>query len=109
MQEHLDGVRVAYWTAKHKPVKIKLEEDLGVVTVEHAKKRENQVTRDLMKQYGLNNVRGGDLTSTEDYVQRFGYIRFKQDWYDGMWGLAAAILLFGFIIYFIFREGLIQL
>lgn len=63
MQEHVNGVRVAYWTAKHKPVEIILEEDLGRVSKAHAEKYENKVTRDLMKQHGINNVRGGDLTS----------------------------------------------
>lgn len=80
MQEHLNGVRVAYWTAKHKPLEIVLEEDLGRVSKAHAEKYENKVTRDLMKQYGINNVRGGDLTSVQPYVVRFGHILDKERW-----------------------------
>ena len=33
-----------------------------------------------MKERGLNNVRGGDLRDTEDYIIRFGYIRDKFSW-----------------------------
>lgn len=80
MQEHLNGVRVAYWTAKHKPIEIILEEDLGHVSKAHAEKYENKVVRDLMKQHGINKVRGGDLTSVESYVVRFGYILDKERW-----------------------------
>ncbi len=35
-----------------------------------AKKRENKMTRELMKQRGIDNVRGGNLTSTEDYIRQ---------------------------------------
>lgn len=80
MKEHLNGVRVAYWTAKHKPVEIIHTEDLGIVEISKAQKRENRMVRALMKQRGLNNVRGGDLTSTEEYTQRFGYIWDKGGW-----------------------------
>lgn len=81
MQEHLDGVRVAYWTAKHKPVEVIFSEDLGVIEKSKAEKRENKMVRAVMKQRGLNNVRGGDLTSVEDYVKRFGYVWDKNLWY----------------------------
>jgi predicted GIY-YIG superfamily endonuclease len=80
MQEHLDGIRVAYWTAKHKPVEIIHTEDLGIIDKLIAEKRENRMVRALMKQRGLNNVRGGDLTSVEPYIKRFGYICDKERW-----------------------------
>lgn len=80
MQEHLAGKRVAYWTAKHKPVEIIHREDLGRIDKSKAEKRENKITRALMKQRGINNVRGGDLTSTDDYIKRFGYIWDKDGW-----------------------------
>ena len=80
MQEHLDGVRVAYWTAKHKPIEIIHTEDLGTIEKSKAEKRENKMVRALMKQRGLNNVRGGDLTSVDEYVKRFGYIWDKDGW-----------------------------
>lgn len=47
------------------------------------------MVRALMKQRGLNNVRGGDLTSVEEYTRRFGYIWNKDEWY----ALTVVILL----------------
>ncbi len=81
MQEHLNGVRVAYWTAKHKPIEIIHREDLGLIEKSKAEKRESRMVRALMKQRGLNNVRGGDLTSVEAYTKRFGYIWDNEGWY----------------------------
>ena len=81
LQEHLEGTRAAYWTAKHKPIEIVYREDLGNITKAKAERRENKYTRALMKQRGINNVRGGDLTSTDEYTQRFGYIWDKDGWY----------------------------
>lgn len=80
MQEHLDGIRAAYWTAKHKPIEIIHTEDLGVIDKSKAEKRENRMVRALMKQRGINNVRGGDLTDVEPYIERFGYICDKGSW-----------------------------
>ena len=73
MREHQNGIRVAYWTAKHKPIEIIYTEDLGQIEKSKAEKRENKMTRALMKQRGMNNVRGGDLTGTEEYIRRFGW------------------------------------
>lgn len=79
-QEHKLGKRAAYWTMKHKPVEIELVEDLGIVTKIHAEAYENKITRTLMKERGLNNVRGGDLRDSEDYSARFGWVWLKSDW-----------------------------
>ena len=98
MREHLNGVRVAYWTAKHKPLEIFLEEDLGFVSRSHAEKYENKVTRDLMQQWGMNNVRGGDLTSVEKYIKRFGYIWNKDSWQDMMYGAVLIIIIIYFVV-----------
>jgi predicted GIY-YIG superfamily endonuclease len=80
MQEHLSGIRTAYWTAKHKPIEIIYTEDLGVIAKSKAEKRENRMVRALMDQRGINNVRGGDLTDVEPYIKRFGYICDKERW-----------------------------
>ena len=80
MQEHLNGVRVAYWTAKHKPLEIIHTEDLGLIEKSKAEKRENKMVRALMRQRGLNNVRGGDLTSVDEYIKRLGYIWDRDGW-----------------------------
>lgn len=95
MKEHLNGVRVAYWTAKHRPMEIIHSEDLGVIEKSKAEKRENKMVRALMKQRGLNNVRGGDLTSVEDYVKRFGYVWSSDGWYT----LTVVVLLMLVIAY----------
>ena len=78
--EHSQHKRAAYWTMKHKPVKVELFEDLGIVSKTHAEEYENKITRKLMKERGLNNVRGGDLRDTEEYTQHFGWIYLKSDW-----------------------------
>lgn len=96
MREHLDGIRVAYWTAKHRPLEIIHTEDLGNITRRQAEKRENKMVRACMKERGLNNVRGGNLTSTEDYIMRFGYIINKDDWT----GLTMVVCLMVIMIYF---------
>ncbi|MEO5949867.1 MAG: GIY-YIG nuclease family protein [Candidatus Saccharimonadales bacterium] len=82
MQEHRNGVRSAYWTAKHKPLEIIHQEDLGLIEKSHAEQRENKMVRALMKQRGLNNVRGGDLRSVKDYILRFGYVWDEYEWYS---------------------------
>lgn len=78
--EHKLGVRAAYWTKAHKPIAIEKYEDLGIVSKEHAETYENKITRLLMKERGLNNVRGGDLTGINDYIQRFGWIYDRDGW-----------------------------
>lgn len=74
LEEHTLGKRAAYWTMKYKPIEIELYEDLGVVSKQHAEQYENKVTRSLMRERGLNNVRGGDLRSVDNYIHRFGYV-----------------------------------
>jgi len=101
MQEHLDGVRVAYWTAKHKPIEIIHTEDLGIIEKSKAEKRENKMVRALMKQRGLNNVRGGDLTSVEKYVKRFGYV-----WNEDLWYPMTVVVLLTLIIIYLFIDKL---
>jgi predicted GIY-YIG superfamily endonuclease len=100
MKEHIDGVRVAYWTAKHKPLEVIYQEDLGIIDKSRAEKRENKMVRALMKQRGLNNVRGGDLTSVDEYVKRFGYVWSKDLWYP----LTVVAFLLLVIIYLMFDK-----
>lgn len=98
MQEHLNGVRVAYWTAKHKPLEIIHAEDLGLIEKEMAERRENKMVRALMKQRGINNVRGGDLTSVDEYIQRFGYIWDKDGWKLIVYIVALLLVLAYFMV-----------
>ena len=78
--EHQHKVRAAYWTMKYEPKEIILTKELGLITKEEAEKQENQAVREYLKKYGVNNVRGGDLTQTDDLVIRFGYIWDKLGW-----------------------------
>lgn len=80
MQEHVDGVRAAYWTQRYKPLELTASEDLGVISKDDAEKRENKLVRNLMREYGYNNVRGGDLTSVEDYSVVFGTVMDRFGW-----------------------------
>lgn len=57
-QEHSDG-RGSSWTTRYKPIKI-LEAKL--ITSQHD---ENNLTKDYMKKYGIQNVRGGSYTQLE--------------------------------------------
>jgi predicted GIY-YIG superfamily endonuclease len=104
MQEHSSGVRAAYWTAIHKPIEIAHREDLGATTKAQAEKRENKMTRALMKQRGINNVRGGDLTDVEDYILRFGWYRSKDMWDT----ITIIILLMLYIVYLLIDKYLLS-
>ena len=66
MKEHASG-RSAYWTHDHKPVSIYHQEELGVMTYPQAQELEQAAVQRYMKELGLNNVRGGELTDREDY------------------------------------------
>ena len=79
LQEHLHG-RKSYWTEKYPPLEVFDTKDLGITTKERAETYENKVTRKYMRKYGINNVRGGDLTAIEEYAAPFGWIFYKRDW-----------------------------
>lgn len=57
-EEHKSGTGSA-WTSKYKPIKMIELRDLK----DHHD--ENNVTKDLMKKYGINNVRGGSYTQVK--------------------------------------------
>ena len=80
LQEHLKGIRAAYWTMQYKPISIIARKDLGVTSEARATQYENKVTRQYMKKCGTNNVRGGDLTDVEDYAIHFNRFLLKDGW-----------------------------
>ncbi len=84
---HLGGQKT-WWTSDYKPLGIFDRKDLGNLNIEEAKLIENHVTRLYIKKYGINNVRGGDLTQTNDMVVRFGYI------FDDLTWQAISIIIF---------------
>ncbi len=99
MQEHLKGVRAAYWTIKYKPLKVLDRKDLGIMALREAEKYENKIIRLYMKKYGHNNARGGDLTDPEDYMVRFHRVYLKDDW-----GVITLVVLLSLVIlYFILK------
>ncbi len=96
--EHQHKVRPAYWTMKYEPIEVIYAKDLGNTTKLEAEKHENKMIRACIKKYGINNVRGGDLKDTREYVRRFGYIFVKENWDDVVYILYMLVLLGIFII-----------
>lgn len=78
-KQHMNGFG-ANWTRNYKPIKIHYTQDLGYCSIENAQLFEGRVTRKYMEKYGDNNVRGGDLTDTDEYLRRFGYYITKENW-----------------------------
>ena len=88
-REHKNGFLAARWTKKYAPIKIIDTKDLGMMTLAEAESFENKVVRAYMQEKGYNNARGGDATSEDDYVKRFGWLIELRE-YDA---LALMILL----------------
>ena len=105
-KQHLNGFLGAEWTKAYKPIKIIQEVDLGVTTYEKAEVYENKVTRKYIKEYGFNNVRGGDIRYRGNYVKRFGYLYTDKDWEDIIYNLIALGLAIYVLIDLIFNKKL---
>ena len=58
-QQHKSGYNGSHWTKVYKPIKI--ERSQQIVSVHD----ENNITKDYMKKYGIDNVRGGSYTQVE--------------------------------------------
>lgn len=71
--QHLRGIWAAEWTKIHKPLSIHAAEDLGELTKIEAEDLEHQKTRELMKIYGWQNVRGGRFRSIA-YKKHYGIL-----------------------------------
>lgn len=95
--QHKNGFAGAAWAHKHKPIAIHDTKDLGVVPAATAEQFENKVVRLYIKKYGIDNVRGGDLRTTEKLVPRFGRYWVKDYWQAGLalLFLSAIILILG--------------
>ena len=91
--QHRSGFGGANWTRKYKPIKIYYTKDLGYCSIKRAERYESRVTRMYMRKYGWNNVRGGDLADTEDYILRFGYFYTKNGWFLVKFAIAFIFLL----------------
>lgn len=95
MQQHINGFAGARWTKKYKPVELFYKKDLGATTPEEAKSYENKVTRKYMNEYGFNNVRGGDLSFSGNFVKRFGWYIDENSWET----ITGIVLLLAIIAY----------
>lgn len=96
--QHRSGFGGAAWTKLHKPIEIFDQKLLGRMTYKEAEKSENKVVRLYIKKYGLNNVRGGDLRSTEEYVERFGWYLPKDSWELIFYIVALTLVIIGLTI-----------
>ena len=99
--EHKNGYMAAQWTRKYKPLKIIDIKDLGYTEKSVSEAYENKVVRKYMKQFGHNNVRGGDLSYSEDYTKRFGYYISTKDWEP----ITVVILLLLAIAYLLIKQS----
>ncbi|MGB4420641.1 MAG: GIY-YIG nuclease family protein [Candidatus Saccharimonadales bacterium] len=80
MQQHLSGFLGAKWTKKYKPIRILSTEDLGYISFADAEKHENKIVRQYIKKYGIDNVRGGDISYSGEMLERFGLYWQKDSW-----------------------------
>jgi hypothetical protein len=81
-KQHQNNFLGAKWTKIYPPIEIFDTRDLGYMTHKEAEKYENKVVRLYIKKYGYNNVRGGDISSSGEFVLRFGYYFDKEGWKD---------------------------
>lgn len=78
--QHDSGFMAARWTKEHHPLQIIETRLLGFVAKEEAEETEQKRTREMMREHGLNNVRGGDLTDNDSYIVRLGRVFILDDW-----------------------------
>lgn len=91
-QEHLHG-RKSYWTEAYPPLEILQTVSLGELDFESAKQYENRVVRKVIKEKGINNVRGGDILYKDPLVIRLGYIWDKLGWESALFIIAQALFI----------------
>lgn len=79
--EHRYGIGGAAWTRLHKPIEIYESRALGPITKDEAESEENLKVREYIQEYGLDNVRGGDLSQTQKY-SAFAHRIFSHDQWE---------------------------
>lgn len=102
MLEHKNGFMGAKWPKKYKPIKLLYKKDLGVISFKRAQEFENKAVRRYVKKYGLENVRGGDISYSGRYFKRFGHYII-----DTEWSAIRAILVLTLVILILLIDKLI--
>ncbi len=92
--EHKKNIRAAAWTRRYKPLKIYATENLGKIAEVDAKEKEDMITLKFMKEFGINNVRGGHFNDQDDYVIKRNGRFFSKD----VWQAAYPLYLFSVIL-----------
>lgn len=105
--EHKNGFYAAEWTKIYKPLAIEQSKDLGFTTYEDAENYENKVTRKYVEKYGIDNVRGGNLTYRGRLVKHFGYYWHYEDWKLGFW-IGMTIVWMALTVAYIIIERITQ-
>lgn len=78
-KEHLNGFHAARWTRKHRPIKVLDKKDLGLINYEQAQVYEQKATLKYIDRYGIDQVRGGELTYEGKYKSFLGRYLEKED------------------------------
>jgi predicted GIY-YIG superfamily endonuclease len=98
-KDHVNGIYAAEWTKVYKPIKIYQTADLGVTTIERTEAYENKVTRKYIKEYGFNNVRGGNITYRGNYVKIFRNLYIDKRWEEFVNTTVMTVLMIVFGLY----------
>lgn len=80
IEQHKNGFYSAQWVKKYGYKGFLQVHDLGLTTPAEAEKVETRLTYDIMKQYGVDNVRGGVLNFSGKYITRFNRFFREDDW-----------------------------
>ncbi|MEO6513126.1 MAG: GIY-YIG nuclease family protein [Candidatus Saccharimonadales bacterium] len=94
MKQHQNGFGGAGWARKYKPIALFDSKQLGVMSLEEAEHYENKVVREYIKKYGIDNVRGGDLSYSGNLIKRFGKYFDAEEWKLGALAIFAMLCLF---------------
>lgn len=78
--QHKNGFYSAQWVKRYGYKSTMQVHDLGLTTYTEAEEVETRLTFDMMKQYGIENVRGGKANYGGEYVPRFGRLFRDEDW-----------------------------
>jgi predicted GIY-YIG superfamily endonuclease len=104
IDQHKTGFFSAQWVKKHGYKKTLQIHDLGITTRVEAQPVEDILTRDLIKEHGLANVRGGDISYSGTYIPRLGRLFRDTEWES----LTVVVLLMLVIVYFAIDKYLIR-